>query len=504
MNADPNRSATTAGPAPHRLPDGFVAALDPATRVIDGGRCLVGGAPVRALFLSRAARQLVRHGAVRVMDAQTASLADRLVGAGLAHPVLASLPEVAADRLTYVIPVRDRSQQLDRLLAALGSASAVVVVDDASQRPADVSRVVRAHGARLVALPDNRGPAAARNAGLAVVDTPFVAFLDSDVVADPAVARSLLRVFADPRVAAVAPRVLGLDSAQPNWISRYESACSSLDLGARRGLVRPQSPIGWVSSACLVARAAALDGGFDEALRVGEDVDLVWRLAERGWRVRYEPQACVRHEHRVQLAGWLGRKFDYGTSAAALARRHPGGAAPAVLTPWAAGVLLALAAQRRRALVPAAGCLAIAVGRSARRLRRVEHPVALGVSLTGRGVGAALAQGSALVLRHWWPLTAALMFRSTRVRRAAAIAAAADALVRHRRLRPPMSLPAFAAARRLDDIAYGAGLWAGAAQARSARALLPQPASRHRAARATAHCAVPAGQPGTGVVGVGW
>ena len=39
----------------------------------------------------------------------------------------------------------------------------------------------------------------------------------------------MLRHFADPRVAMVAPRVLGLESEAPNWITRYEDARSSLE-----------------------------------------------------------------------------------------------------------------------------------------------------------------------------------------------------------------------------------------------------------------------------------
>ena len=39
-------------------------------------------------------------------------------------------------------------------------------------------------------------------------------------------------------------------------------------------------------------------GGFDEAMRLGEDVDLVWRVAAAGHRCRYEPTSVVHHEPR--------------------------------------------------------------------------------------------------------------------------------------------------------------------------------------------------------------
>ena len=65
----------------------------------------------------------------------------------------------------------------------------------------------------------------------------------------------------------------------------------------RPGLVRPLSRIPYVPSAALVVRRAALpDELFDPALRGGEDVDLVWRLVQAGWDVRYEPAATVGHD----------------------------------------------------------------------------------------------------------------------------------------------------------------------------------------------------------------
>ena len=48
--------------------------------------------------------------------------------------------------------------------------------------------------------------------------------------------------------------------------------------------MRPGAAVGWLPSACLVARVDRLRaaGGFAEDMRVGEDVDLVWRLVDAG------------------------------------------------------------------------------------------------------------------------------------------------------------------------------------------------------------------------------
>ncbi|WP_369254074.1 mycofactocin biosynthesis glycosyltransferase MftF [Streptomyces sp. R35] len=456
------------------LPLGFVVRLDRHTRVVDGGRALLGGFPTRLLKLSPKARRLLVGRTLPVRDASSALLADRLLDTGMAHPVVDSLPAPADPRYTVVVPVRDRPRQLDRLLRSIGTDTPVLVVDDASRRPVAVAEVAAQHGARLVTLAANVGPAGARNAGLRLVTTPYVVFADSDIVLDPDTVPTLLRHFADPRVAMAVPRITGLPTTATTWIERYENARSSLDLGAHPAPVRPGTPVSWASSACVVARVDALAEGFDERMRVGEDVDLCWRLIEAGGRVRYEPAVRAAHEHRVRIQDWFLRKAVYGTGAQPLARRHPDHIAPAVFAPWSMAFAVALLAQRRWSVPAAAAVLGIVTVRIARKLDGTGHPYRLAVRLTGNGTLATLAQTSALLTRHWWPLTAVGCMLSRRLRRAAAVAAVADIVLEYRRDQATLDPLRYGVARRLDDLAYGAGVWFSALKGRSTTALRPR------------------------------
>ncbi|MFD4508080.1 mycofactocin biosynthesis glycosyltransferase MftF [Streptomyces sp. NPDC058457] len=456
------------------LPIGFVVELDRHTRVIDGGRALLGGFPTRLLRLTPRARRLLVDRTIPVRSAASAFLADRLLACGMAHPVAASLPEPPDPRCTVVIPVRDRPRQLDRLLRSIGTDHPVIVVDDASRRPAAVAAVAARHGARLVALTTNVGPAGARNAGLRLVTTPYVVFADSDIVLDADTVPTLLRHFADPRVAMAVPRITGLPNAATTWIERYENGRSSLDLGARPAPVHPGTPVSWASSACVVARVDMLEEGFDDRMRVGEDVDLCWRLVEAGLRVRYEPVVRAAHEHRVRMADWLLRKAVYGTGAHPLAERHPDFIAPAVFAPWSLVFVTALLAQRRWS-VPAAGAvLGVVTVRIAHKLDGTRHPHRLAVRLTANGALGTLSQASALLTRHWWPLTVVGCTVSRRVRRATAVAALADIALEYRHEQVPLDPIRYAVARRLDDLAYGAGVWLSALRGRSTGALRPR------------------------------
>ena len=193
--------------------------------------------------------------------------------------------------------------------------------------------------------------------------------------------------------------------------------------------------------------------------------------------MRYEPAAVVRHDHRTTLRPWLRRKAFYGTGAAPLADRHGADVAPLVLTPWTAALT-------------GGACWRSAAGRCrSRRGRRrgvtargrrggcaePTHPVRTAASLTALGavVGRCSRPASALT-RHYWPVAALAAPRSpARPPRAAGGRRVADGLLDHRRVRPDLDPVRFIVARRLDDLAYGAGVWAGARRARSPRACVP-------------------------------
>jgi mycofactocin system glycosyltransferase len=279
-----------------------------------------------------------------VDDDVAGALARRLVEAGLAHPLP---PATSTPPMTVVVPVRDRLAALNACLSALAPLP-VVVVDDGSRDAAATASVVTRHGARLVRRPAAGGPAAARNAGLAVVDTDVVAFVDSDCVANAASLRALARHLDDPLVALAAPRVRPANNDRVRADVR-----SPLDMGAKPATVVPGARVSYVPSTAVVARRAALAGvaGFDEALRYGEDVDLCWRLAAAGWSVRYDPRVVATH---LEPAGFraLARRFHYGTSAGPLARRHPGALRGPALRGLTAPVTLAGAHSAGELTVP--------------------------------------------------------------------------------------------------------------------------------------------------------
>lgn len=390
---------------------------------------VMAGSPLTMFRLSKAGGEVVDQ-IVAGEEVASSSLIDRLLDAGAIHPAVGAPTAHAVADLTIVTPqfggiVRFRNR---------------VVVDDGSVPPLD--------GASS-RLPVNRGPSAARNEGRRQTHTSLVAFVDADV--DLPIDRAgdieaaawwapLLAHFDDPTVGAVAPRVIG-------------DAASSLDLGAKPARIRQGTRVSYVPAAALIVRAEAFDsiGGFDETLRFGEDVDLVWRLDQAGWRCRYEPRATVVHQRRNTLPERLRQQFGYGSSSAPLALRHPGALAPFRSDGWTAASWLLLGRGHPIVAIGIAGSRAIALFS---KLPDVPRPVLLKLSAANQVVAA--RQLTAACRRAWWPLLAVACLVSRRARRIVVLACVA------------------APQRIATDVAFGAGLWATMFRLREWQPIIPK------------------------------
>lgn len=463
-----------------RLPDGFAVQVDRRVRVLGEGAALLGGSPTRLLRLAPAAQTMLNGGRLEVHDALSAHLARTLLDATVAHPRPMSGP--SHRDVTVVVPVRNNTSGLIRLVAALRGLR-VVIVDDGSATPVATDDFALMHcDVRVLRHPRSKGPAAARNTGLAACDTDFVAFLDSDVVPRRGWLEALLGHFCDPAVALVAPRIVALHPSD-SVVARYEAVRSSLDLGLREAPVVPYGTVSYVPSAAIICRRSTLIelGGFDESLTSGEDVDLCWRLNEAGARLRYEPIATVAHDHRTELRKWFVRKAFYGGSAAPLAIRHPGKTAPLVISGWTLVVWMLVAIGSGIGYLASVAVAAVTGQRIAKSLSSVPTEPMEVAAVAAQGLWSAALQLSSAICRHYWPVALVAAVLSRRCRHVVLVAAVLDGVfdwvTRNGNADEDtkrVGLVTYILLKRLDDIAYGLGLWTGVVRERHAGALKPQ------------------------------
>jgi len=491
----------------------------PNLRFARKGSVLIGGQPLRLVRLTEAGTRLVRQWLQPSTTAFTnrapmpqgpRALAQKLVNNGMLQITVdedlhLESDDYAAHHLAVVIPVKDDEVGLRASLAQLPPSITVVVVDDGSSPPLNLSDLKAATPAsiHLVRSPRSQGPAAARNLGVRKLNAlglhsppEFVCFLDAAVeLPSGGLPRLLAIMHAYSEVTglaavAVAPRIaagppLTSPSSATSAITRFEQQHSPLDMGLTPSVVSPQHAVRYVPSTCLVVTGAAFAdaGGFDESLRYGEDVDLIWRLSTQGL-VLYAPAVTARHPVRTRLAAVASQRFGYGTAAAPLAKRHGSVVAPLVVSPSLTAIVGA--GFLGRPLV--SGILALLTVRKLghRLTRLVDAPRVEASMIVSRSVVHSVEGLAQVLAREYLPVVASLAAithprplrcRSTTTRRKV------GALILWRWARKATTAkqyrqwPQHFALAAIDDIAYGLGVWAGVIKQRSTRALHPRRAN---------------------------
>ncbi len=413
--------------------------------------------------------ELIEHG--QPLPDGHEQLTERLLDAGAIHPLIdsnAELPYQLGD-ITVVIPAFVRSAieatHLGKLVTQCEGVAEIIVVDDGSPHA-----LPTLNKATVVTLGANSGPGSARNAGLARVATPLVAFVDLDVTLHAVTLLGLIAYFVDPRLGIVAPRVTSDDVT--TTIDKYEQVRSPLDLGANEARVAPGTRVSYVPAALWLCRMDAIRAvhGFDESLRFGEDVDALWRVIGAGWRCRYQPQVTVSHRPRATLQDFFTQRRMYGRSAAELASRHPGSVAP-VRVSWHSAGMWVLIACGFPILGGILGTYTVLALR--RKLRDVPHSLNESIRLAGFGNLHAARILASAITRAWWPLALIIALFSRRARAVLLVAALVPAMYEWWSKRPPLDPLRYFALRTIDDASYGIGVWEGAIAHRSADALMP-------------------------------
>ena len=244
---------------------------------------------------------------------------------GSRHP---SHPSAIA--CSVIVPVYNGAHLMDRCLDALAeqtlppSQYEIIVVDDGSTD--GTAQQVRAWmerhphlQARLVRQ-ENAGPAAARNHGAQVAQGPLILFTDADCAPAPHWAQALLQAFQEPDVVGAKGTYL---TDQTGLVPRFVQA----EYEDRYDRMRGQERIDFIDTYSAAYRRDIFceNGGFDPTFTTAsvEDQELSFRLAEKGYRLVFAPQAQVKHLHDSSLADYFRRKFYIGFWKALLIRWHP-------------------------------------------------------------------------------------------------------------------------------------------------------------------------------------
>jgi GT2 family glycosyltransferase len=267
---------------------------------------------------------------------------------GAVRDAFASIP-LAADhplpRFSVVVCTYNGSGTLRECLEGISRLEypnhEVIVIDDGSTD--DSAAIASEFDVRLIRTEQN-GLSAARNAGLAAADGDIVAYIDDDAWPDPLWLHYLAEAFEDPECAAAGGP--NLPPPEDGWLA---DCVADAPGGPAHVLIgdRDAEHLPGCNLAIRRDRLQAI-GGFDVAFRTaGDDVDVCWRLRERGWRLGFHAAALVWHHRRGSLLTYWRQQSGYGRAEALLERKWPERYNEAGHTTWAGRVYGAPLAQGR-------------------------------------------------------------------------------------------------------------------------------------------------------------
>ncbi len=224
-------------------------------------------------------------------------------------------------RVSVVVCTRNGARTIGECLAGIDrldypDVEAIVVDDGSTDATAEIAS---RHDVRLLRV-RHGGLSAARNAGLAAATGEIVAFTDDDAAPDRDWLRHLVaRLLEDDNVAVGGPNIA------PDAAGRIGAAVAHAPGGPTHVLLSDR--VAEHIPGCNMAfwkGALEMVGGFDARFRVaGDDVDICWRLQERGWTIGFSPAAMVWHRRRPSIRAYLRQQREYGRAEALLERKWP-------------------------------------------------------------------------------------------------------------------------------------------------------------------------------------
>jgi glycosyltransferase involved in cell wall biosynthesis len=242
---------------------------------------------------------------------------------------------MGAGFISVIVPAYNAATTIDRCLDAVAQQTApregyeILVVDDGSADETCI-RVTQHRGVSLLTQ-DHAGPAAARNRGVERARGEIVLFTDADCAPAPDWIEHMVAPFGMSQAPqpAAQPPVAGVKGA---YLTRQRALVArfvQIEYEERYDRMAREEAIDFVDtySAGYGREILIQNGGFDTSFPVAsvEDQELSFRLARRGYRLVFVPQARVYHwGHPHTVAAYWRRKFKIGYWKVAVVRRHPG------------------------------------------------------------------------------------------------------------------------------------------------------------------------------------
>jgi GT2 family glycosyltransferase len=230
---------------------------------------------------------------------------------------------IEAEFVSIIVPTFNGERRISACLHALSRQITrrefeILVVDDGST-DSTAAVVKRFAGVRLIRQA-NAGPAAARNRGAREARGSILLFTDDDCIPEPNWMDAMLAPFGDPEV-------VGAKGVYRTQQSSVIARFVQIEYEDKYRLMARERDIDFVDTYSAGFRRDRFlqIGGYDTSFPVAcaEDVELSYRMAVRGWKMKFVPDAIVYHTHPDQLGSYLRKKYKFAYWRMLAVRKNP-------------------------------------------------------------------------------------------------------------------------------------------------------------------------------------
>lgn len=260
--------------------------------------------------------------------------------------------------VSVIVPAHNAADTIVDCLHAIyaqrdATATEIIVIDDGSTD--ETARLAEAAGATIIRQARGR-PAAARNAGIRAARGEIICCTDADCAPTPEWLARLTAPFADSSIAAAKGSYA---TRQREIVARFVQ----LEYEDKYDYMRGATTIDFIDTYAAAYRREVVleDGLFDERFDYLEDQELSFRMADRGRRMVFQPEAVVYHRHAASLSAYTRKKLTIGYWKAQVVRLHPGRAVRDSHTPQVMKLQMMLAGLMTGAFLVAAAGLVVSV-----------------------------------------------------------------------------------------------------------------------------------------------
>lgn len=223
--------------------------------------------------------------------------------------------------VSVIVPTYNRRNQLHRTLLGLAAQQLpdhrfeTIVISDGSTDGTNEYLRGGATPLPVVALDqENAGPAAARNRGIQAARAELIVFVDDDIVPAPGLIAGHLSAHESQGddLISIGPMLTPLDVELSPWVSWEQRMLEKQYDLIRSGTFEVSARQFYTANAAVRRRHLIAAGGFDESFRRAEDVELAYRLGDRGLNFTFVEDAVGYHYAERSYESWHTNAYVYG------------------------------------------------------------------------------------------------------------------------------------------------------------------------------------------------